>query len=299
MARARANGICLEYEIDGPEDAPVLLMIHGVGAQLIRWPPDLCRALVEAGFRILRFDQRDSGLSTHMDEAPVPDIAKVLEARSRGEDPDLPYTLHDLAEDAIGLLDALEIGSAHVLGVSLGGMVAQVMAIEHASRIESLAIFMSQSGNPAIPPSRPDALAILSKPAPDPVREREAYLQHQVERNRVLGSPAYPVPEPELRRYAILAAERAWNPRGPARQLAAGRGSADRRAQLRNLRLPVLVLHGADDPLIPVAAGEDIADNIDKSWFVKVDGMGHDLPAELFGLFVSAITANARRAEPH
>ena len=296
MAQVRANGNCLEYEIDGPAEAPVLLMIHGVGAQLIRWPPDLCRALVEAGFRILRFDPRDIGLSSRMDHAPVPDLAEVIAARARGEEPDLPYTLHDLAADAVGLLDALGIRSAHVLGVSLGGMVAQVMAIEHPSRVESLAIMMSQSGNPDVPPSRPEALAIMTRPTPDPVREHRAYLDHQVERNRVLGSPAYPVPEAELRHYAAQAAERAWNPAGTARQLAAGRGSADRRAMLRQLRIPALVLHGADDPLIPVAAGEDIADSIEKSWFVKVDGMGHDLPAELFGLFVSAIAANARRA---
>lgn len=296
MAQAKVNGITLEYEIEGPADAPVLLMIHGVGAQLIRWPPAFCKALVEAGFRILRFDPRDIGLSTHMDDAPVPDLAKVLEARARGEEPDLPYTLSDLAADATGLLDALGIRSAHVLGISLGGMVAQVIAIEHPARVDSLAIMMSQSGNPGIPPSRSEALAALTKPAPDPVHEREAYLDHQVERNRVLGSPAYPVPEAELRRFAALAAERAWNPRGTARQLVAGRGSADRRALLRKLSVPALVLHGADDPLIPVEAGEDIADSIRGSWFVKIDGMGHDLPSELFGLFVAAIGANAARA---
>lgn len=296
MAQASVNGITLEYEIEGPADAPVLLMIHGVGAQLIRWPRGLCQALLAAGFRILRFDPRDIGLSTHMDDAPVPDLAKVLEARARGEEPDLPYTLSDLAADAVGLLDALDIRSAHVLGVSLGGMVAQVMAIEYSQRVASLAILMSQSGNPAIPPSRPEALAILSKPAPDPVSAHEAYLDHQVELNRVLGSPAYPVPEKDLRQFAAEAARRAWNPKGTARQLAAGRGSADRRTSLRALSVPTLVLHGAEDPLIPVAAGEDIAGNIERSWFVKVAGMGHDLPAELFDLIAATIGTNAGRA---
>lgn len=293
--KLRVNDLSIEYELDGPVDAPVLLMIHGVGAQLTRWPPNLCEQLIAAGFRILRYDPRDIGLSTHLDDAPVPNLADVLKAKAAGLEPDLPYTLSDLASDAAAMLDALGIQSAHVLGVSLGGMVAQTLAIEHPSRVESLAIIMSQSGNPDLPPSTPEALEALSRPAPNPRGDLAAYLDHQVDLNRILGSPAYPGSDDELRNYAALAAERAWNPSGAARQLAAGRGSADRRSQLRKLSVPTVIVHGVNDLLIPCEAGEDLAANIDQSWLAKIRGMGHDLPEELLGLFVALIRANADR----
>lgn len=296
MARAKSNGIEIEYELSGPADGPVLAMIHGVGAQLVRWPDAFCGKLTSTGFRILRLDNRDVGLSTHMDDAPVPDVAAVGEARRQGLEPALPYTLSDMASDVVGLFDAIGIDRAHLLGVSLGGMIAQVIAIEHPTRARSLNIFMSQSGNPELPQSRPEALAILSKRAPDPHQEREAYLRHQVELNRTVGSPAYPVPEAELRRYAALSADRAWNPLGPARQLAAGRGGADRRPFLRNLSLPAVVIHGMADPLLPVESAPDLAGALPGAWLLEIDGMGHDLPAALFDLFTGVVAANCARA---
>ena len=296
MAQAQANGITIEYELAGPAEGPVLLMIHGVGAQLVRWPQALCDKFANAGFRTLRFDNRDVGLSSHMDGAPVPDIGTVVEARRQGREPQLPYTLSDIARDTVGLLDALGIDAAHVLGVSLGGMVAQVMAIEHRHRVLSLNVMMSQSGNPDLPPSNPDAMAILAKLAPDPREDREAYLSHQVLLNRTLGSPDYPAPEAELRNFAAITADRAWNPAGQARQLAAARGASDRRLQLRELSVPALVIHGVDDPLIPVAGGADIARNIKGAWLLEVNGMGHDIPAELIDLFVASVSANCARA---
>jgi len=171
MAQARANGICLEYEIDGPEDAPVLLMIHGVGAQLIRWPPDLCRALVEAGFRVLRFDPRDSGLSTHMDDAPVPDLAEVIAARARGEEPDLPFTLHDLAADAVGLLDQLGIPKAVVMGYSMGARIASFVARDYANRVGVL--ILGGLGDRLLQPAGlPSGIAeALEAPSADSVRD--------------------------------------------------------------------------------------------------------------------------------
>jgi pimeloyl-ACP methyl ester carboxylesterase len=297
MPQARTNGIAIEYELDGPEDAPVLVMIHGLGAQLIRWPQELCDRLIAAGFRLLRLDNRDVGLSTHMDGAPVPDLAEVVRARSEGRKPELPYTLSDMAADTAGLLDALGIASAHVLGVSLGGMVAQSLAIEHPSRVRSLNIMMSHTGNPDLPPANPDAMAILSMRAPDPSQDREAYIAHQILLNRTLGSPDYPAPEAELREFAIRAAERAYDPSGPARQNAAIYGADDRRAALRRLTVPTLVIHGANDPRFPPEYGEEVADTVSGSWLVKVNGMGHDLPRELFGLFVATIAANCARAE--
>lgn len=295
MAQVQANGITIEYELAGPADGPVLLMIHGVGAQMIRWPQALLDSLQAAGFRTLVFDNRDIGLSTHID-APIPDLNAALSARVRGEEPDLPYNLSDMAADTAGLLAALDIASAHVMGVSLGGMIAQQLAIEHRERVRSLTIVMSQSGNPDMPPSKPEAIAILSNRPPDYQADLEGYLRHQVELNRTVGSPAYPVPEADIRDFAQRAANRAWNPAGTARQLVAGRASADRREQLRALDIPALVIHGEDDPLITIESGLDIAENIAKSWLLRVRGMGHDIPAELVGLFTHTIQANCARA---
>ena len=296
MAQAQANGISIEYEISGPPDGPVLLMIHGVGAQLIRWSPALCERFEKAGFRTLRFDNRDVGLSTRMNDLGIPDIAAILAARREGREPELPYTLSDMAADTAGLLDALGIASAHVLGVSLGGMVAQVLAIEHTARVLSLNLFMTQSGNPRLPPSTPEALAILSRPAPDPRKDREVFLRHQVALKRALGSPDYPAPEAELRETAARAADRAFNPTGPARQLAASRGAADRRHQLSALSVPALVVHGGADPLFPPECASDLSRTIPRAWLLEVNGMGHDLPSELFELFVGAVSANCARA---
>ena len=296
MAQVRANGISIEYEMSGPADGPVLLMIHGVGAQLIRWSPALCERFELAGFRTLRFDNRDVGLSTHMNDLGIPDIAAILAARREGREPELPYTLSDMAADTVGLLDALGIASAHVLGVSLGGMVAQVMAIEHPARVLSLNLFMTQSGNPALPPSKPEALAILSRPAPDPLQDRDAFLSHQIALNRALGSPDYPAPQAELRDIAARAADRAFNPAGPARQLAASRGAGDRRPQLSALSVPALVVHGGDDPLFPNECGSDLSRTIPGAWLLEVNGMGHDLPAEMFELYIGMVRANCARA---
>lgn len=296
MAQAQSNGIELEYELSGPGHGQPILMIHGVGAQLIRWPQGLCDALIAQGFRLLRYDSRDIGLSTHMVDAPVPNLAEVTAARRAGREPDLPYTLADLADDAAGLLDALGIAAAHVVGVSLGGMVAQQLAIAHAARVLSMTSIMSQSGNPALPGSDPKALAKLAAIAPDPAADREGFLAHQVSLNRTLGSPAYPAPEAELRRMAGLVADRAYYPPGAARQLAAGRGAPDRRAALRLVTCPTLVIHGSVDPLMPPICGQDTADNVPNAWFLQLGGMGHDLPEELHGIIAAAITANCARA---
>jgi len=296
MPRAAANGIEIEYELSGPEGGRPLLMIHGIGAQLIRWPPALCEAFHAAGFRTIRFDNRDVGLSSHLHGAPVPDIAAVLAARKRGEAPELPYTVGDMAGDAAGLLGAIGVERAHVLGVSLGGAIAQTLAVEHPARVASLNIVMATSNNPDLPPSRPEAMAALTARAPDPAEDEEAYLAAAVALARALGSPGYPADEATLRAGAREAGRRAYDPAGVARQTAASRGAADRRAALARLGAPTLVIHGADDPLIPLAAGQDIAAAVPGAWLLVLGGMGHDLPAPLFDVIVSAVAANARRA---
>ena len=296
MAHVHVNGITIEYALSGPPHGPVLLMIHGVGAQLIRWPAALLQRLAAAGFRTLCFDNRDVGLSSRMDDKELPDLAAILTVRSEGKEPPLPYTLSDMAADTAGLLNALGIASAHVFGVSLGGMVAQIMAIEHGGRVRSLNLFMTQSGNPELPQSHPEAMAILATRAPDPAQDLEAFLDHSVALNRTLGSPRYPTPESDLRALAALAADRAYNPAGTARQFAVGRGSADRTHRLRELSVPTLVVHGSDDPLIPAACGRDLAASIAGSWLLELGGMGHDLPEELFDVIVATVSSNVARA---
>ena len=296
MAKAHANAITLEYELSGPADGVPLLLIHGVGAQLIRWPQSLLDALAAAGFRVLRYDSRDIGLSTHMTEAGMPDLAAVMAARKAGREPDLAYTLADLADDAAGLLAALDITAAHVVGVSLGGMVAQQLAIAHPQRVLSMVSIMSHNGNPELPGPNPDALAKLSAVAPDPSVDHAAYLAHQVSLNQALGSPLYPTPEEDLRRMAGQVADRAYYPIGSARQMAAGRGSPDRREALRRVTCPTLVIHGSDDPLMPPICGQDTADSVPNAWFLRINGMGHDLPDQLTDVFVASIAANCARA---
>jgi len=297
MAAARTNGIEIAYEVSGPEDGRPLLMIHGLGAQLVRWPPAFCDLLEARGYRLVRIDNRDVGLSTHFRDMPVPDFDEVMQAKAEGKAPDIPYTLSDMAADAVGLLDALGIEAAHVLGVSLGGMITQVMAIDHPSRVLSATIMMSQNGNPDMPGPNPEAMAILSTPAPDPVADREDFLAHQVHLNQALGSPDYATPVEELRELCALAADRAFDPAGSGRQLAAVWALDDLRPALGQLAVPALVIHGADDPLLSPVHGQDIADAIPGAWFLKVNGMGHDLPPQLFDLFEKAISANCARAQ--
>ncbi len=296
MPRALCNSISIEYDVRGDADAEPILLIHGVGAQLVRWPESLCDFFLNHHFRVIRFDSRDVGLSTHFHERGVPDLAAITATKERGDAPILPYTLSDLAADALGLLDVLEIPAAHLLGVSLGGMVAQQIAIREPIRVLSMTIMMSQSSAPGLPPSDPAAMAALAKPAPDPGENREGYLAHSVALNRVLGSPLYPTADAQLRRFAGLAADRAYDPAGGLRQLAAGRGATDRSAALATLETPTLVIHGVHDVLVPVAAGEQLARIVPGAWLLTINGMGHDLPDQLCGLFAGAIVANAARA---
>jgi len=290
MPVAQANGIEIGYEVSGPEDGTPLLLIHGLGAQLVRWPPRFITLLAERGYRVIAMDNRDVGLSTHFHDAPLPDLAKLAPGST-----DIPYTLSDMAADAVGLLDALGIDGAHVLGVSLGGMITQTMVIEHPSRVLSATIMMSQNGNPAMPGTSPEAMAVLTTPAPDPFTDREGFLAHQVHLNQALGSPDYPTPVEELRELCALAADRAYDPLGAARQLAAATAIADLRPGLGKADVPTLVIHGADDPLLSHVHGQDIADAIPGAWYLKVNGMGHDLPPQLFDLFERAVAANCAR----
>jgi len=291
MANIAANGIRLEYESFGQVEAPTILLIMGLGGQMGRWNDDLCLILVERGFRVIRFDNRDCGLSTHFDDAPVPNLRAI----QAGETVALPYTLDDMAADCIGLLDALGIGQAHVAGASMGAAIAQILAAHYPQRLLSLTSIMSSSGNPDLPPPTPAAATALFAPLPRE-RDRESIVADQIARFATLASPSYPTPAERLYRMFADEYEHAFDPRGVARQLAALIAHGDRRPLLREIGLPSVVVHGEADQLIPFAHGEDVARHIRHAELRPIAGMGHDFPVALSGELADAIGAAASRA---
>lgn len=290
-----ANGITLACETFAPPDAgpdtPAVLLIMGLGAQMLRWPRALCERLAARGFRVVRFDNRDCGASTHCHALPLPDLGAAL----RGVPFAPPYRLEDMADDCCGLLEALGIAHAHVAGASLGGAVAQVLAARHPARVRSLTSIMSSSGHPGLPPPTPAAAAALFAPLPRQ-RDRASIVADAIRRQRAVESPAWPRSDAELAELFGAEYDRGFNPAGVARQLAAILASGDRRPLLRTLRLPTVVLHGTADPLIPPACGADVAAHVPGAELRLIDGLGHDFPPALADTFAEAIMAAAARA---
>jgi pimeloyl-ACP methyl ester carboxylesterase len=295
VPQAQTNGIAIEYEEFGAAADPVVLLIMGLGAQLTRWPIAFCAKLVARGYRVIRFDNRDVGRSTHLDAAPVPDLGQVVAARMAGMRVDVPYTLQDMAADTIGLLDALHIDKAHIVGASMGGMIAQLVAADYPQRVLSLTSIMSTSGNPSLPPPTPAAAAVLMARSPDPA-DQEAYVTHGLKSLRTIASPAFPFDTKATRERILTDLDRGYNPAGYARQIAAVTAHGDRREKLKRITAPTVVVHGADDQLVPVAAGRDTADSIRNAELRIIPGMGHALPAALYDTIVDAIDGAARRA---
>jgi pimeloyl-ACP methyl ester carboxylesterase len=293
MPRARVREIELEYETFGREGDPALLLIMGLGAQMIFWHDDFCGALVERGFRVVRFDNRDVGRSTWLDAAGMPDVMGVMAEVLQGRPVEAPYLLRDMAGDTAGLLEVLDIPAAHVVGASMGGMIAQTLAIEHPERVRSLTSIMSTTGSRDLPPARPEAMGALLTPIPT---EREAAIERSVEIFRLIGSPGFPFDETEMRARAARAFDRGVNPAGVARQLVAILASGSRREALGSVRAPTLVIHGAADPLVPVEAGRDTAQAVPGAELLEIEGMGHDLPQALWPTFVDAIAKLVTRA---
>jgi len=296
MAQIQANGISITYDSFGSDKAPPLLLIMGLGAQMTRWRPEFCEQLAARGFRVIRFDNRDAGLSTHLIEAGVPDMAVVAAAMQKGEKPEVPYTLSDMAADATGLLDALGIARAHIVGASMGGMIAQLVAADHPEHTLSLTSIMSTTGNPALPRATPEAMAVLTNRPPHPSDE-EAYLAHSLAAARVIGSPAYPVDEAVQRAQSLADVKRCYEPTGFARQIAAVTATGDRRAKLKTITAPTVVVHGAADPLVPVEGAHDTAENIPGAELVVIPGMGHDLPPALYDTLIDAIVRVTERSK--
>jgi len=283
----RANGVELAYDEFGEASAAPILLIAGLGTQMIRWTSEFCGHLVQRGFRVIRFDNRDSGQSTHFTQTPPPDLAALM----RGENPGIPYTLSDMAADAMGVLDALEIEHAHLVGRSMGGMIAQLVAAAHPERVLSLTSIMATSGNPALPSPAPDVMAMMMGPAPDPVQDERAFVDHRVAFARRIAAPDLPFDESEHRALAVAELHRGWEPGASGRQIAAIAADGDRRARLSSVAAPALVIHGTADPLFPLPHGRDTAEAIPRARFLPLKGMGHDLPATFYPMVVAAISA--------
>jgi pimeloyl-ACP methyl ester carboxylesterase len=285
---ASVNGIEIVYEAFGDERDPVMLMIMGLGTQMLGWNEEFCRMLAGRGFRVVRFDNRDVGRSTKIEGAPRPDLM----ALAAGDASSASYTLSEMADDAVGLLDHLGAEAAHLVGASQGGMIAQVIAIREPERVLSLTSMMSTTGNREVGQPHPEGLAALfSSPPPDP----EGMAEWAVATWRTLGSPGFESDDDAIRAVAKASFERGYSPEGVARQIAAVLASGDRTGELRKLRVPTLVIHGADDPLIDVSGGEATAEAIPGAKLIVIPGMAHDLPRALWPRFVDEIVANAER----
>ncbi len=292
MATLQANGIRIEYDERGDKNAPAVLLIMGIGCQMLLWSDAFCDALAEKGFRVIRFDNRDVGLSEYIDSAGKPNILEAVQRAMTGQLVMAAYTLADMALDAVGVLDALDIKAAHIVGASMGGMIAQIIAAEHAGRTRSLTSIMSSSGRPTLPPPTPAAAAVLLTPPSNPM-DRDSIIEQAVQTWKVLASPDYPTPEDELRERLGMLYDRANNPAGFARQYLAILASGSRVDLLKTIGVPSLVIHGLADPLIPVECGRDTADLIPGAKLEIIEGMGHDFPPVIMARIAEMIAEQA------
>jgi pimeloyl-ACP methyl ester carboxylesterase len=284
-------GIDIAYQRLGNPDAPPVLLIMGIAAQSIHWPDAFCHALVDRGLQVIRFDNRDIGLSTHMTDAPPPDLPAAL----AGNLASVSYTLSDMAADAVGLLDVLGFEKAHAVGASMGGFIAQTMAIEHPERVRSLTSMMSTTGNMQVGQPSPDALReVFSGP---PATTRDEVIQRMLRASRAVGSPGYPTDENEVAARTGRAYDRSYDPIGVARQAIASVASGDRTERLRHLEVPTLVIHGLADRMCDVSGGRATAEAIPGAELVLIEGMGHDLPPGLRSQLADRIAEFVWRAE--
>ena len=295
MPQAQANGIQIEYETFGDAADPAILLIMGLGGQLVLWPEALCEALARGGFYVIRYDNRDVGLSSKIDSAGKPDLKGAgLRFLLR-----LPvhsgYGLEDMAADAIGLLDALKIRRAHIVGLSMGGMIGQILAAQHAERVSSFTAIMTTSGNPRLPqPSLSLRLRLTQRPKRV---DRESLIQHSMNTWKLIGSPGYPADDATLRAMVERDQKRSLYPRGMARQTLAIMAAKNRLPLLARITAPTLVIHGEADPLVPVAAGHELAKRIPGARLELIAGMGHDLPAPLLPRIGQLILGHVRAVQ--
>ncbi len=294
-AYVKANGITIAYESFGNTDGETILLIHGTGAQLIDWPVEFCRMLADEGYRVIRFDNRDVGLSTRMDSLGAPDWAAIIPFIKKCDPAPLPYTLVDMAEDAAGLLDALQIEKAHIVGGSMGGAIAQLMAINRPEKVLTLTNIMASTGNPNLPQPDEKALKAMSTPPPA-TKNPDTLATYLVKIYRALGSLDE---EPVLRAIALADINRSWYPEGTTRQIAAVLigDNCDRRAALGKIEVPSMVIHGDADPLVKLACGEELAATIPKAKLCVIKGMGHAISSKFIKQVADCILRNTKSIE--
>ena len=293
MPQITANGISIEYETYGDKANPPLLLVMGLGAQLTLWPIELVEALVARGYYVIRYDNRDIGLSQKFGTHGIPNFRRVALKRMFGIRSKLPYRLSDMAADAAGLLDALGIAKAHVVGASMGGMIVQLLAIEHPEKILTMTSIMSTTGNRKLPPPQPEAMKALLNRAPAGA-SLDQVMPIGIQVNRAIGSPKYPADEAVIRARVERDFKRSFYPEGAARQISAIMDDGDRRKRLAKVTTPTLVIHGVHDPLVPVEGGRDTAAAIKGAKLLEIDGMGHDLPLQLVEQIADAIAEHAK-----
>jgi pimeloyl-ACP methyl ester carboxylesterase len=290
LRKVPANGIEIAYETFGERDALPLVLVMGLGTQMLAWPDELCQDLADRGHYVVRFDNRDVGASTHLHGVQAPPLGSIVSGRRRP-----PYTIDDMADDALGLIDALELGPVHLVGVSMGGFISQTVALRRPERVRSLTLMSSSTGSRRVGHSHPRLIGrLVSRPA---VLNAEQAMAAVLDTIQAIGSKGYELDEERLRRLAARSFERGYDPAGYRRQFAAVVAQPNRTAQLRRLDVPTLVMHGLQDPLVAASGGLALARTIPGSRFVGFAGMGHDLPRALWPEFADHISALIRRAE--
>ena len=290
MSQVRANGVDIEVETLGDPEDPAILLIMGLGAQLTAWPQGFCEKLVGRGYHVVRFDNRDVGLSTWFDDAPEPNMVLAYLGSLVGRRPSSPYTLSDMADDAVGVLDSLGIDSAHVVGASMGGMIAQRFAIDHPERTRSLCSIMSTARWTQSP-----FRVTMELMKPDP-GTREGRIENGVSAARLLNGGGFEFDEDYARREMAASLDRAWHPEGTARQMTAILADGDRRTDLALVDVPTTVIHGTDDCLVRPKGGQETADAVSEAELVWIDGMGHSLPEGAWPAILDAISDLVKRA---
>jgi pimeloyl-ACP methyl ester carboxylesterase len=286
---AKANGIDIAYETFGNPNARPLLAVMGLGAQMIAWDDEFMEKLAANDFHVIRFDNRDTGLSTKMENAPAPNV----QAAMTGDTSSASYTLNDMADDAVGLMDTLGVSRAHIMGASMGGMIVQAMAIRHPRRIVSMTSIMSTTGARDVGQAKPEAMAVLLAP---PAKSRDEAIEMSVTSSKVIGATGFPFDEARVRSIAARSYDRSNYPVGMARQLVGIVASGDRTEALKQVRVPTVVIHGDVDPLVTLSGGQATAAAIPGAKLVTIPGMGHDLPEGAWDTIVNAVVENAARA---
>ena len=285
------TGIELVYDTFGNSSGAPLLLIQGLSWQMVMWDEEFCGALAERGYFVIRFDNRDIGQSTHMDDAGIPSIARIIADLTAGKPVEVPYLLSDMAGDSFGLLDHLGISSVHLVGISMGGMIGQIMALKNPARVRSLTSMSSTTGAPDLPPPTLEALQVISTPPPT---DREGFTASFLAMWRIMNGTTFPVDEGRVLRYAEVTFDRGVSLAGVARQIAAINASGSRREALKSLTVPMLVIHGSADPLLRVECGIDTANSVPGAKLKIIDGMGHALPVPVWQEIIDAIADHAR-----